>query len=481
MHAFRPIALAALLFSPSAFAQADAAVAHYRVRYAGDDRFLVEADFAQPTTRLDLNSHGSSRADAQAGSVKGLVAYGADGQPVPIAFVGNGGWETKGAPATRIAYTLVADHDAYTWQAGKDEVATKFDRSYFFAGDAFFLIDYDWPARPVDVTFALPAGWNVTAPWPRRDGAFVAPNADNFGTNAFALGQDAAHHAQAGDLRLTWLSDSRVAAIEPRLLPLFDRLPQAYGKFWDGGPGSDLTVFFLSDPMTDGGAFKNSFAMRLATPLRPSERIVWEHTLGHELMHVWMNNSHDGLATAGDGTAYWFTEGFTDYLTVKLMREAGLIDEALAAQRLANQVRRYQVGKRLSPGVTLMAAGKEKHKHWELIYGGGALLALLLDTELSRESPTAFRDAVRRVQHTGGKVSDGPGLLALLDESTGGRAGALMRKLDAGLVLDDQRPLLAPGGIAVEGFASDEVYVAFGECEAGPCPARAWRSPSGEH
>jgi predicted metalloprotease with PDZ domain len=483
MRAFVALLATTVFLATTAHAQdaVDAPIARYTVRHAGGDSFRVEATFAAPVSRLDLNSHDSSRKDAQAGSVHELAAFGADGKPVPIAFAGNGTWELKGGTASRIAYTLVADHDAHTWIAGKDEVATKFDASYFFAGDAFFLLDYDWPRRPVDVRFDLPAGWVVTAPWPKHGGDHRAPHVDNLGSNAFAMGRDAARSAQAGELRLTWLSDSRVAAIEPRLLPMFDKLPQVYGEFWGGAPGKDLTIFFLADPTTDGGAFHNSFAMRLATPLRPAEALVWEHTLGHELMHVWMNNSNDGLATAGDGTAYWLTEGFTDYLTVKLMRRAGLIDEALAAQRLANQVRRYQVGKRLSPGVTFIAAGKEKHKHWELIYGGGALMAMLLDAELSRESPDAFRDAVRRVQRTGRKVADGPGLLALLDEATNGRASVLMRDLDAGLKLDDLRTRLAPAGISVEGFASDEVYVAFGECADAPCPAAAWKDGALAH
>jgi predicted metalloprotease with PDZ domain len=451
--------LAALLAAGAARAQGpDEPVARYRVSYAGENVFRVEATFAGDTARLDLNSHESSRPTAQAGSVRALVATDADGRPVPVTFAGNGTWNLAG-PARKVAYELVADHDAYTWIAGKDEVATRFDRSFFFASDAFFLVDYDAPRRPVEVEFALPAGWVVTAPWPRRGELFVAPDPDNFGSNAFAMGQDAPHTAQAGDLRLTWLSDSRVQAIEPRLLPMFERLPQAYAEFWGGSPGESLTVFFLSDPMTDGGAFRNSFAMRLATPLRGSETVVWEHTLGHELMHVWMNNSNDGLATSGGGTAYWFTEGFTDYLTVKLMHRAGLLDDAMAQQRYANQIRRYLVGRRLSGNVALMDAGKEKHRHWELVYGGGALMAMLLDAGLSADSPTAFRDAVRRVQHTGNTVSDGPGLLKLLDAGSDGRASRLLADLDKGLALDDIRARLAPAGIAVEGFASDEVYV----------------------
>lgn len=435
----------------------------YHVQYAGNDQFEVDAVFAQPTTRLDLNSHESkARPKAQAESIRELQAFDAAGKPVPIEFVGTGGWELKQGAASRIHYRVLADHDAADWIAGKDEVATRFDASYFFASDAFFLIDYEGPKAPIHVAFELPDGWQVTAPWPRRGDEYIAPNPDDFGTNAFAMGRDAASHAQAGALQLTWLSDSRVKSIEPRLLPMFDKLPAAYTAFWGGSPGEALTVFFLSDPDTDGGAFHNSFALRLATPLRPSESLVWEHTLGHELMHVWMNNSNDGVRLAGGGATYWFTEGFTDYLTVKLMHEAGLIDNALLRQRLANQIRRYQFGRRLSPGVTLVGAGKEKHKHWELVYGGGALFALMFDAELSSEvSPTAFRDALRRVQHQGAVTLDAPALLKVLDEASVGRASAIMQRLDAGLAMPELRASLAPAGLAVEGFATDEVYVDF--------------------
>jgi predicted metalloprotease with PDZ domain len=424
MRRLHTLAWASLALACSAHALA--AQTSYRVAYAGNDRFSVEADFAQPTTRLDLNSHESkARPRAQAESVRDLQAFDAQGKPVPIEFVGNGGWELKQGAATRIKYTLVADHDAADWIAGKDEVATKFDHSYFFASDAFFLLDYDWPKQPIAIRFELPKDWRVTAPWPQRDGAFLAPNPDDFGTNAFAMGTDAAQQAKAGALTLTWLSDSRVKGIEPRLLPMFDKLPATYTEFWGGSPGEALTVFFLSDPDTDGGAFHNSFAMRLGS----------------------------------GGQTYWFTEGFTDYLTVKLMHQAGLVDDAFYGQRLANQIRRYEFGRRLSPGVTLVGAGKEKHKNWELVYGGGAVMALLLDAELSKASPTAFRDALRRVQHQGPVTLDAPALLKLLDESSAGRASAIMAQLDEGMSTAQLRSALAPAGISVEGFATDEVYV----------------------
>lgn len=458
------------LGSTTLFAQDNQPVASYQVRYVGNDQFQVDATFAVPTDRLDLNSHdGSQRPNSQAESVRSLQAFDANNKPVPIAFAGHGTWELKQGAASRISYRLIADHDLVTWIAGKDEVASKFDKTFFFAGDAFFLINYDWPARPINVDFKLPKGWMVTSPWTSKGTVFTADNADNLGTNAFSMGQDKARQSTVGDLQLTWLSDSRIKAADQHLMPLLDTLPKAYTRFWDGSPGNKLTVFFLSDPDTDGVAFRNSFAMRLATPLRDSERVIWEHTFGHEIMHVWMNNSNDGVRITGDGSAYWFTEGFTDYLTVKLMRQSGLIDESLLQQRIANQIRRYQIGKRLSPDVSLAAAGKQKHKNWELIYGGGAMFALLLDAELSQQSPTAFRDALRKVQHNKGVAYDNERMLATLDASTNGRASALMARLNKGLTLGEIRSLLAKGGVSVEGFASDEVYVTLQPCNEAGC------------
>jgi hypothetical protein len=88
-------------------------------------------------------------------------------------------------------------------------------------------------------------------------------------------------------------------------------------------------------------------------------------------------------------------------------------------------------------------------------------MALLLDAELSRRSPTAFRDALRQVQRQGAVTLDAPALLKLLDGSSQGRASAIMQQLDAGMGIAQLRAALAPAGITVEGFATDEVYVGF--------------------
>ena len=99
--------------------------------------------------------------------------------------------------------------------------------------------------------------------------------------------------------------------------------------------------------------------------------------------------------------------------------------------------------------MSFAAAGKEKLRNWELIYGGGAFLALLLDAELSRQSPTAFRDALRAVQATPGVRYDNAAMLAKLDAGTNGRASALYAQVEKGMTLPQIRAALAPAGVSV--------------------------------
>lgn len=466
------------LFTQPIFCSAEqsSVIASYSVKYVGNDRFSVKAAFTLPTSRLDLNHHGAvGRPVGQASSVHKLKAFDNHNNPVAIEYMDEGTWRTVDASARRIEYELVADHDSVIWAAGKEEVATKFDASYYFVGDAFFLVDYDWPKTGrIHLNFELPMSWRLASPW-RTDGdTLVVYGPDALGRNAFVVGNARSRTQQVGQLELTWLADERVAPAARALAPLFERLPLAYSSFWKGSPDQQLSIFLLSDNLTDGGAFKNSFAMRLDTPLRDSEQPIWMHTMAHELMHIWMDQSNDGIGRREGGSLYWFTEGFTDYLTIKLMRQSDLLDRTMTAQRIANLIRRYAVGRRISVGTGLQAAGDRKHENWELIYGGGAVIALLLDAELSANSPVAFRDMLRHLQHQGGKPLDGNAILNLMDENSAGRASAVFREVDTGLTLGKIRERLYAAGIHVESFASDEVYVEFAECRQLLCADSLW-------
>lgn len=447
-------------------------VADYRVRYLGGDQFGVELNSIEPSSGWDLAFFPvPDRPEGQAASVRDLRAFDRHGRAVDIEYVGEGRWETpEGVGATRLTYTLFADHDQVDWNdggPGKDEVGDHFDDSYVFAGHAFFLLDWDMPRCPVDVAFDLPGDWQVIAPWPQTDGGYRVADSWALGQNLFAVGADAPAQSEVGGLSLTWMMDSRLADLRPEVEAILSGLPQEYTEFWGGAPGDAFSIFFMSDYTSDGGAFWNSFALRIALPLSQADEISWHHTLGHEVMHLW---NRLGRANGENVPELeWVVEGFTDYLTLKLMSRAGLIEPDMVEQRLANMIRRYRLSGLLTPNVTLRDAGVDKGAHWQLIYGGGGLVALLLDAELSQSDPEAFASVLRTLRDEPEVSADYDAFMARLDELTEGRGSELVSWIDTRPSNAELLQRLSRAGLDVSVFGWDEAYVRFPACGEHRC------------
>ncbi|WP_265570774.1 hypothetical protein [Sphingomicrobium nitratireducens] len=448
-------------------------VARYDVRYAGDDRFEVAARFSSPSSRWDLAHFPTpDRPEAQSASIRSLRAFDKAGTPIPLAYVGEGTFETNDkAGASAIRYEVIADHDLADWNIGapgKDEVAAHFDTSYLFAGHAFFLLDWDMKRCAVEIHFDLPPDWHVTTPWREVDGHYLVEDSWALGQNMFAMGRDRAEQVDVGGLRLNWLMDSALAPVTGEVRDLLSILPERYTALWGASPGSKFSVFLMSDTMSDGGAFWNSFALRFAVPLSEADRISWRHTLGHEVMHLW-----NGLGKAkGENVPEleWVNEGFTDYLTLREMSRAGLIDPDMTEQRLANIVRRYMLAGRLTPGVTLKSSGADKGANWHAVYGGGAMVALLLDAELSREDDEAFARMLRALSSQQGEGYDYDRFVDVLDRESGGKARNIITWIDRRPSGGEIVQRFAALGLDVSIFGVDEAYVRFAQCPSGRCP-----------
>jgi len=470
MNLLRPIALLAisLVAVPANASPQSGKVANYAVRYDGGDRFHVDGRFTVPAKKLSLFFFPTERSpQGQADYIKSLRAWDSAGRAQPLKYLGEGAWEGTTGPIGRVEYDVLAHHDQDRWGPGKDEVATHFDDTYFFAGNAFFLADYSWPEGPVGAKFDLPRGWQVVAPW-RGDGrTFEAPRRRSLTFNVFAVSKTPPVVEMAGPVKLTWMAESKLAPVKPRLRELLVSLPEIYSRFWGESPVNSQTVFAFSDPETDGGAFVDSFALRIATPSETVDRVAWPHWLGHELMHLW--NGSGRIRVADDGSTFWFTEGMTDYLAVKLMHQAGLIDDALLKQRLANFARRYELGRKISPGVKLANAGADKFRNWELIYGGGAMFGLILDAELSKGDPQAFQRTLREIYRQADQPYDHQRLMRVLDASSNGTATNVLDWLDRGADWSQVRERLRPYGIEFSGFGSDEAYIDFAPCGETVC------------
>lgn len=454
------------VLSPCVLAQeCEGSIARYHLEYLSEGEFHIEAEFTTPTTRLDVYHFPlADRPEGQSASLHDIEAYDGRGAPVTLHYVGEGGWETDpaGPGVTHLRYRLIADHDQVDWSAGapgKDEVAARFDQTYFFVGHAIFMIDYDWPACPVDLTIETPEGWAVSTPWAQSNGAYHALNPLNFVQNAFTLGLDQPERFTLGMTQFEWIIGKDLEAAQPQISDILRTLSGVYSDYFANAPDDHFNAYFIPHTASDGGAFQNSFAMLLASPMNQADEISWSHTLGHEVMHIW--NRPGGVEVAEPDKVYWFSEGFTDYLTLKLMYQAGLIDEDRFAQRLANVLRRYELGKRFSPDISLEAAGAAKNANWEWIYGGGALVALLLDGELWQGGEDRFQAMMRAYVNETRPITSTEDMLSYMDETAGGKAREIYYWVNGRARAEDVRARLQALGLDVAYFARDEVYVRF--------------------
>lgn len=471
------IVLTAAFGLPSAVAAqsgCSAPVALYDVRYLGNDTFEIAGRFAAPSKQWDLAHFPTpDRPEAQSASVRALHAYTAQGEDIPVSYVGDGTFKTDGGRgATSLKYQLVADHDLVDWNVagapGKDEVATKFDDSFVFAGHAFFLLDYEMKRCAVEVAFDLPEDWHVTTPWRQVGDHYVIDDSWGLGQNMFAMGRDTAQAVDVGGLQLTWLMDSRLDPVRGEVREILTVLPDRYSAMWGEAPGSNYSVFFMGSDMSDGGAFWDSFALRYALPLSEADKVSWRHTLGHEVMHLWNKLGKKNGENVPE--LEWVNEGFTDYLTLKGMAQAGLVHPEMVEQRVANIIRRYVLAGRLTPDVTLRSAGADKGANWQAIYGGGAMVALMLDAELSREDPEAFGRLLRAMRAQQGEGYDYDRFVETLDRESGGKAAEIIAWIDSRPSGGDIVKRFREMGLDVSIFGYDEAYVRFEQCDAGRCP-----------
>lgn len=447
-------ALLALVVSGNAVAQA-----RYDVTTDGDGDFHVEVHLDRPASEFSQRSpHSPERPLSASESVHDIHGVTTDGRTVALAYTDEDGWVTEdGSQVASLKYRIVADHGQVSWEHGREEVAAQFDETYFFVGGVFFLIPSEQAEDPATITFNLPEGWRVTTPWSRDGNGYVVRSQLDIYSNAFALGRDEPRNARAGDVEFTWLMSRDLEPISERVSELMSEVPAAYAEFFGGSSIKQYTLFVFSDERTDGGAFRDSLAVRVAQPSGGMERIVLQQLVSHEIMHLWLGAN--GIHGEDPNELAWFTEGFTDYITVRLMHEQGLISDDLRDQRLANFVRRALIGRQRSPDISLAAAGARKGQNFAWVYGGGALVAMLLDLEMSRENPDAFRDMMRDLYRDSDQPYSLDRLVTRMDAASGGRASEIIAFVESDLGIPQVRARLAASGIDMAGFSEDEIYL----------------------
>lgn len=149
----------------------------------------------------------------------------------------------------------------------------------------------------------------------------------------------------------------------PYLVTVTQTVQRNPGQISVGGTGLDDAFAFFATPNVDHA---------------PIAR-----TLAHESFHTWMPGRVGGVPEEGEAAHYWFSEGFTDFYTGRLLVREGLWTPEDFAADLNEMLRAYaQSPVREAPNASILAAFWSDRDVQQLPYQRGRLLATIWDARL---------------------------------------------------------------------------------------------------
>lgn len=175
---------------------------------------------------------------------------------------------------------------------------------------------------------------------------------------------------------------------------LITRVLEAQRDYWKA-PGE--TYFVALTPMTPhpgsisigGTGLDDAFALYAGTdtPLEPMR-----YLLAHEHMHTWSPRQLGGMPQDPEAQDYWFSEGFTDFLTHRTLLRSGIWSLEEFVEHVNTEMLAYAISpSRLAPNSTIVERFWSSPDVQKLPYRRGMLLALYWDYRL-RQATGGRRD-----------------------------------------------------------------------------------------
>ena len=324
--------------------------------------------------------------------VEGLTVADDSGRQLVVTGPEGTTWTIADAPETPVTvrYAVRLDHNDYSWNFGADEVAYKRDDCLFFVSRTLLV----QPGRvgDIEVSFNVPGDWRISTSWPPVPGkpnTFLARGNRDLLETCVLLGTHSERVVTEGDTRVTLAfgheldADSFDQGIRTSL--------NAFSKLFGDAPPSAflITMNPVQRGMWGAGAFDASISVLTPKRITGSDQQMVIHTIAHEIFHLW-----NGRKLKAKGQAEWFTEGVTDYMTWKVLRREGLIDQEMRLKQLERDLAAYcnQAGQE-----SIARSGAQKSKFYSLVYSGGSSVAVAMDiyTQQATHGGKAFDDILR--------------------------------------------------------------------------------------
>lgn len=185
------------------------------------------------------------------------------------------------------------------------------------------------------------------------------------------------------------------------------KLIAQHRAFWNDFDFPDYFISLIPSDVergsSGGTALTDAFAMHVSRDFTVPGQ-AFEFLIGHEHLHTWVPQRF-GAMGKDEALRYWFSEGFTNYLTHRLLVKAGLWTPERYAQALNEVIRKYQNSKARSFDNRQVADNFWKTREaGDMPYQRGELLALRWNAALNRQGSSL--DAVLKslMQPPGGET-----------------------------------------------------------------------------
>ncbi len=365
----------------------------------GARRIAVEIAFdARNRTRTPL---GVPRAWAGAGDlgrgIRNLRAVSTDARIVTAA--GETAIVHAARGTVRLRYELAEYGDAAIDRLRFYQPILRPDYAFFFGHGALVLPVFD-AGQGIALRLAindLPAGWRAASSFgvqteAARDVVWEARDlpASQLRNGVFALGDFRLQRAEI-ERQAVWFAMRGTFGFSDRtFVERTAALIRAHRDFFadHAAPFMLLTLLPNDQPQgsVGGTAVYRAFAMHAAADFTvPGD--AYDFVVAHEHLHTWMPGRFGAMNSApgreDEASRYWFSEGFTNWLTHRLLLQTGqwtLDDYGRALNRV---IEKYEMSPaRRRDNAAVQAAFFSDQTVGELAYQRGELLALTWDAAL---------------------------------------------------------------------------------------------------
>jgi len=322
--------------------------------------------------------------------VTNLVVTDSKGNNITVTPIDDKGWgswhvDANNGQTIHLEYDVSFSHDQHDWNpaGGQDSRPAVTNDALFLVTKALFI--YSPGTKQSTIQFQIPEKWNIASSWATVSGqknTYKAESWISLVNNAIVIGDYAHRTISAKSMNIILAIDQQLNHHTEMFERVFHLQLENYTNIFGQNKDATYLVTIRQSDEDDGEAFNDSFNQVITNNRLEQRKIVWANTMGHELFHYWNGNRFLVAKTKENGE--WFSEGFTEYYSSLTLLRTGLINEQLYFKKLERYFARYMITKKLWPEqpISLVEAGKDKHKNWLLVYGGGATLALILDIEI---------------------------------------------------------------------------------------------------